>query len=245
MIVILKGRRRAKVCPMGGIIMKLLVIGDSEQAIRVAMALSGNHRDVTFVSSDRMLCNQFVSATDHFAVHGDGSHPDILNQAGIRKCDGLVAVSDREEDCLVICEVALRVFSVRHVVAIAARLRNVSLFQVLGINCLSGETPGLQDVLEAMLTFRGFVHTIPIGTGLHAVMEVEIASDNPWVGKPAREYPLPEGSRPFCLMRGDEMMVEDFTTRLLPGDHVMALVRTGRTGEKHAHIPAMVQAGEQ
>jgi trk system potassium uptake protein len=225
--------------------MKILVVGDTNQAIRLATALSGKNREVTFVSSDRSLCNQFVSAADHYAVHGDGSHPDILMQAGIRKCDGLVAVSDREEECLVICEVALRYFSVRHVVAVATRLRNVALFREMGINCLSGETPGLEDVLASMLTFRGYVHTVPIGTGLHAVMEVEIASGNPWIGKPAREYPLPEGSRPFCLMRGDEMVVEDFTTRLMPGDHVMALVRTGKTGEKDAHIPVMVQTREQ
>ena len=225
--------------------MKLILVGDTEQTLQAAIGLSQTHHDVTLISNDMNLCTRYAEVVDHYAVHGDGRRPEILRQAGIRKCEALVSVSEQEEECLVVCEVAIRLFSIKKAVAVAPHLRNIHLFREMGINCLSGDATALTDALSFLLISHGYIHAIPIGIGKCVVMDIEIASDNPWIGRPANDYPLPEEARRICLMHMDGAPVDDMTSRLTPGDHVMALVRSGKAGEAHVQKYSMAQSEKQ
>ena len=62
------------------------------------------------------------------SLTGDGCDSDFQEDAGIRKADVFVAVTGRDDDNLVACEIATRVFSVNRCIARVNNPKTVESF---------------------------------------------------------------------------------------------------------------------
>ena len=108
--------------------MKVIICGAGQVGWQIARHLSGERNDVCVVDSDPDLVRRATDALDVQGVAGFASHPDILERAGARGADMIVAATYSDEVNMVTCQMAHSVFDVRRKIA---RLRSRSYLDAM------------------------------------------------------------------------------------------------------------------
>ncbi|MDO5620427.1 MAG: Trk system potassium transporter TrkA [Paracoccus sp. (in: a-proteobacteria)] len=97
--------------------MKIIICGAGQVGWQIARHLAGERNDVTVIDQNADLIRRATEALDVQGVTGFASHPDVLDRAGARDCDLLIAATHSDEVNMVTCQVAHSVFSVPRKIA--------------------------------------------------------------------------------------------------------------------------------
>ncbi len=108
--------------------MKVIICGAGRVGWQLAQQLAGENIDVTVVDSNPELLRRVHDRLDVQGVLGFASHPDVLERAGARDADMLIAATHSDEINMVTCQVAHSIFSVTKKVA---RLRSQSYLNAI------------------------------------------------------------------------------------------------------------------
>lgn len=114
--------------------MKVVVCGAGQVGSNIARHLAMENHDVTIVDQSETLVRQISDANDVNGIVGHGSHPDVLERAGIEDADLLIAVTLADETNMVACQVAHSLFGVPTKIA---RIRSQSYLQPMWANMFS------------------------------------------------------------------------------------------------------------
>jgi trk system potassium uptake protein TrkA len=101
--------------------MKVIICGAGQVGWQIARHLSGERNDVTVVDSDPDLVRRATDTLDVQGVAGFASYPDVLDRAGARDADMIIAATYSDEVNMVTCQVAHSVFGINRKIA---RLRS-------------------------------------------------------------------------------------------------------------------------
>lgn len=108
--------------------MKVIICGAGQVGWQIARHLSGEANDVTVVDSNADLVRRASETLDVQGVAGFASYPDVLDRAGARDADMIIAATHSDEVNMVTCQVAHSVFSINRKVA---RLRSQSYLNAI------------------------------------------------------------------------------------------------------------------
>ncbi|WP_417526096.1 Trk system potassium transporter TrkA [Marinovum sp.] len=108
--------------------MKVIICGAGQVGWQIARHLSGERNDVTVVDSNPDLVRRATDTLDVQGIAGFASYPDILDRAGARDADMIIAATHSDEVNMVTCQVAHSVFAIPRKVA---RLRSQSYLDAI------------------------------------------------------------------------------------------------------------------
>jgi len=97
--------------------MKVIVCGAGQVGYQIARHLSTENNNVTIVDQNPNLVRNVTDVLDVGGVTGFASHPDVLERAGARDADMLIAATVSDEVNMVACQVAHSVFTVPQKIA--------------------------------------------------------------------------------------------------------------------------------
>ncbi len=99
--------------------MKIIICGAGQVGGQIArhLARDENTNRVTVVDSNPALIRRLTDSYDVNGVTGFASHPDVLEQAGARDADMVIAATQSDEVNMVVCQVAHSIFSVPRKIA--------------------------------------------------------------------------------------------------------------------------------
>ncbi len=97
--------------------MKVIICGAGQVGWQIARHLSGEKNDVTVVDNNADLVRRATDTLDVQGVAGFASYPDILDKAGARDADMIIAATHSDEVNMVTCQVAHSVFAVPRKIA--------------------------------------------------------------------------------------------------------------------------------
>lgn len=103
--------------------MKVIICGAGQVGWQIARHLSGENNDVTVIDSNPEAVRRAIETLDVQGVTGFASYPDVLEKAGARDADMVIAATHSDEVNMVVCQVAHSIFSVPRKIA---RLRSAS-----------------------------------------------------------------------------------------------------------------------
>ncbi|PZX13874.1 Trk system potassium transporter TrkA [Celeribacter halophilus] len=103
--------------------MKVIICGAGQVGWQIAKQLSSEKNDVTVVDNNPALVRRATDTLDVQGIEGFASYPDVLDKAGARDADMIIAATYSDEVNMVTCQVAHSVFNVRRKIA---RLRSQS-----------------------------------------------------------------------------------------------------------------------
>ncbi|MFV0408177.1 MAG: Trk system potassium transporter TrkA [Paracoccus sp. (in: a-proteobacteria)] len=92
--------------------MKIIICGAGQVGWQIARHLSGERNDITIIDNNGELVRRATESLDVQGVAGFASHPDILDRAGARDADLIIAATQSDEVNMVTCQVAHSVFQV-------------------------------------------------------------------------------------------------------------------------------------
>lgn len=103
--------------------MKVIICGAGQVGWQIARHLSGEKNDVTVVDNNPELVRRATDTLDVQGISGFASYPDVLERAGARDADMIIAATHSDEVNMVTCQVAHSVFAIQRKIA---RLRATS-----------------------------------------------------------------------------------------------------------------------
>jgi trk system potassium uptake protein TrkA len=106
--------------------MKVIICGAGQVGWQIARHLSGEKNDVTVVDVNADLVRRATETLDVQGIVGFASHPDVLEKAGARDADMIIAATHSDEVNMVTCQIAQSAFNVTRKIA---RIRNQSYLE--------------------------------------------------------------------------------------------------------------------
>ncbi len=108
--------------------MKVIICGAGQVGWQIARHLSSENNDVTVVDNNSDLVRRATDTLDVQGLTGFASYPDVLDRAGARDADMVIAATHSDEVNMVTCQVAHSVFAVPRKIA---RLRAQSYLRAI------------------------------------------------------------------------------------------------------------------
>ena len=217
-----------------GIPMYIIIGGAGMVGGELASRLLINKHDVVVIDQDKQKCDRIYADTGIIAIHGCVSQMDILEEAGIRKADVIVAATVNDADNLA-CAILARSLEVPRVIV---RLRNPTYenaYRLAGVETIVRVTDLMVNQLVMEIENPEVKRITSICEGKADIFKVIIPQDAKVTGQTVREitkhrqFPSecvfmtvynPE-TKEFRIPRGDRM--------LNPGDEVVLVAATENT----------------
>ena len=86
--------------------MKIVIVGAGEVGFHIASHLTLENKDVVVIDKNADAIRRVSDNLDVQVIQGSGSSPVVLEEAGIRESETMLAVTDSDEANLVACLVA-------------------------------------------------------------------------------------------------------------------------------------------
>ncbi len=92
--------------------MRVIVCGAGRVGVGIARRLSREDNEVTVIDQSKDLIRTVVERLDVRGVVGNGAYPEVLEEAGAREADMLIAVTYSDEVNMITCQIAHTLFNV-------------------------------------------------------------------------------------------------------------------------------------
>jgi len=164
------------------------------------------------------------SAPEVEYVLGDACEPWVLEEAGLRQADVVVAATGDDEDNLVISLLAKQEFGVPRVLARVNHPRNEWMFsEQWGVDQAVSVPHLLTALVEEAVTVGDLVRLLRLEGGKIALVEMTIPDSSPNAGHPLYEFRLPPDAVIVAVLREGHVVIPQPETVVAAGDEVLAL----------------------
>jgi len=201
----------------------VVIVGGGRIGRHIARDLFEKGHEVTVIERMASRCEQLVVDTDVLVIEGDACDVRYLEQAHTDRADAFVATTHEDDDNLVACQLAKIEFGVRRAISRVTTPKNVEIFETLGIEPVSS-TRLISELLENEFSVGELIHLTSLKGGRVQLVELRIP-EGPEAPK-ARTLAaldLPAESIVVAVFRGNETVIPQGSTEILPGDEVVAL----------------------
>lgn len=203
--------------------MHIIIVAERKLAYFLCRTFQAKNYVVTVINRDREDCSWLARRTNATIVYGDGSNPQVLEDAGARTVDAVLAAAPRDEDNLVTCQLAEMKFHVPRVISLVNDPDNEQVFRQLGIANTFSITLLLSSLIEQRVDSVGISNLIPVAEGKIMVTEVRLTDKSPAAGKTMSELQMPENSLVACILRQDQAIVPRGTTVISGSDRLVVI----------------------
>jgi trk system potassium uptake protein TrkA len=208
--------------------MKVVVAGAGNIGRYLAVDLSQRGHDVTVVEKVPEAMASVPSDGLHHLT-GDACDPLVLERAGVRDADVVVAATGDDEDNLVISLLAKQEFAVPRVLARVNHPTNEWLFDdAWGVDLAVSPPHLLTALVEEEVTAGDVVPLLKLERGGVHLMELRLDDRSDAVGERVQDLELPEDVILLCILRSGHVVPVRGTTPLDEGDEILALVPEGK-----------------
>lgn len=203
--------------------MQVLLIGGYDIARTLAASLLRKKYQVTAIHPDYACCKQLADIRGLQVIHGDGSKPYILEEAGAKYTDIAIALTENDADNLVICELCKKRFGVTKTISVIKNAENTAFFRQMGIDAVVCATNTITGIIEQLALVHDMTALVPVGDGRVSIAEVAIPEGAPAADKKLWEINLPSKVIVGCILRKDQTLIPRGDTRILAGDSLVLL----------------------
>ncbi len=211
--------------------MYIIIIGGGKVGYFLSKALLNEGHEVLIIEKEADRCERIKEELGSICIRGDGCETSTLTEAGTNRCDMFIAVTDADEDNLVSCQVARKIFNVPNTIALVNNPKNEFLFKKLGIDVTVSSTAIILEHIEQEVPTHPLVHLFTMGQGELEIVEVRLPREAQAVGKAVKDLNLPTGTTVVLIIPQDRKpFVPSIDTVLRAGDQVVVV--TGHESEE-------------
>ena len=206
----------------------VLLVGGRSKAKSLAQSLIQKGYQVTIVNSCYADCEKLAENEKLTVIHGDGTKPYVLEDAGAGHMDIAIALTSKDEDNLVICELCKKKFLIPKTLSLLSDPQKTDFFYQIGVDRVICAISAVTSIIEQQAFVEEMAKAIPIGAGRVQMLEIPITASDPVTGKQVWEIDLPKEVIIGCILRGDRNLVPRGDTRILAGDVLVLISGSNR-----------------
>lgn len=204
----------------------VMIIGAGRTGRFLAKMLDEADVAVKIIDTNRERSRLAAEALENgLAICGDGTDIDLLMEEGVADADAVVCLTEDDKLNLMLALLAKHLGAKKTVVRVA-RGEYVDLMEKVGVDIV---LPTRLLSASEVLAFarRGGVVSVSLLEGAKAeAVEVIVQEGAPVAGIPLMKAHLPRECLVCAYVRGDEAMIPNGTSVLLPGDRTILFIQT-------------------
>jgi len=214
---------------------RIVILGAGQVGSTVAESLVSEANDITVVDVAPDRLKRLSDRLDLRTITGNAAHPAVLEQAGARDADMLLAVTQSDEINMVACKLAATMFNIPTKIArirSADYLSHPEIFSPENFAVDHSICPEqiLCDSIAKLLDFPESLQVLEFADGLVSLVAVRAFEGGPLVGHEIRylRQHMPQvDTRVAAIFRGDAPIAPEGTTVVQAGDEVFFIAATG------------------
>ena len=219
--------------------MKAIICGAGQVGSSIVRELASEGIDITVIDQRADLIRKIGDVLDVRAMVGHAAHPSVLEAAGARDCDMIIAVTFADEVNMVACQIAHSLFDVPTKIA---RLRARDYLEPIWSDLFSRDNMPIDVIISPevevaraigrRLTVPGAVDMIPLADNKLRLLGIRCASDCPILNTPLRQlttlFPdlkintvgIVRDNKPIIASGDDELFAGDEVYLVVASEHV-------------------------
>jgi len=188
--------------------MRIIIVGGGKLAYYLVKTLIPSRHEITIVEERKDVCEKIATDFEEVQVYnGDGTNINILEKAKCKNADFLVAVTGKDENNLIACEIAKKKFKVHQTVAKVNNPKNIEMFIRLGVDKPFSSTQILANVIEQEIEYIGMRVAFSIENTTKSIIEFDLSPKSNATNKTLKEYNFPGDSKLVLITRKDGTIV--------------------------------------
>jgi trk system potassium uptake protein TrkA len=214
----------------------ILIAGGGKVGINLARGLFESGHEVAIIESDSARAAWLANKLECPVHIGDASTHDVLEQAGVARARVFVAATGSDQDNLIACQVAKKVFGVPSTIARASNPKNEEVMTRLGVDSTVSSTAIIQQVIERELPTVRIKTLLSLKEGALQILEYPLDTTSPATGRMVRDIDLPTQANLIAIIRNNSTVVPRGETEFKDGDTVVALVSSDEEAQLRAAL---------
>lgn len=214
-------------------IKRVFLVGGGKISHYLLPLLSQLNMQVKIVDNDLDHCRHLSEQFPKMLVtHGDGTDQELLNAESLSNYDAFVALTNRDEDNLIISLYAMqqkmsKVITKCNRQNYAGIARSVGLDSIISPKFITAST--ILRLVRGMQNSQGsvMISLHRIADGAADAMEFAVASDTWYLKTPLKQLHLKQDILISVIVRGEQIIIPEGSSYLLEGDQVILIARSG------------------
>jgi trk system potassium uptake protein TrkA len=203
--------------------MKSIIIGGGKIGYNLLKTMKERGFNPTLIEIKESYCLKIADKIGGDVICGDGTELSVLRDAGIGKAEVVAAVTGKDEENLVICEIAKTVFNVGKTIARINNPKNISMFNALGVDQTVCSTEVIANLIEFEFDRELCKVVQTFEKGAMVLIEVIITKSNPWVDSYVKNISLPSECVIASVLREGKVIYPRGDTQILNNDELLLI----------------------
>lgn len=204
--------------------MRIIIVGGGKVAYYLIKTLQPSRHEITLIELRKDFCEKIATDFEVEVYNGDGTNISMLEQANCQDADYLIAVTGKDENNLIACEIAKKKFNVKQTVAKVNNPKNIEMFTRLGVDKPVSSTQILADIIEYEVEHVGMHIAYKVVNTSKAIVEFMLSDKSFAIGKELQDYDFPGESRVVLITRADgKLVIPHGNTQMLKGDKILMI----------------------
>ncbi len=209
--------------------MKIIIIGAGKVGLQIAQTLSRENHDITIIDKREDIRENLDSNLDIMTIVGNGASVRILEQAGIKEADMLIAVTRNDEVNMIACMTAKQ-FNVAKTIA---RIRNPEYMyansiskEKLGIDyVINPEKATAKEIVRLLRTPSNICEVYDFAEGKISLFGLKIGEDSNFANKKLKGIRFGQHALMVAIFRENNLIIPSGNDKIMVGDKIYFLIK--------------------
>jgi len=209
--------------------LKIIIIGAGKVGLQIAQTLSRENHDITIIDKREDIRENLDSNLDIMTIVGNGASVRILEQAGIKEADMLIAVTRNDEVNMIACMTAKQ-FNVAKTIA---RIRNPEYMyansiskEKLGIDyVINPEKATAKEIVRLLRTPSNICEVYDFAEGKISLFGLKIGEDSNFANKKLKGIRFGQHALMVAIFRENNLIIPSGNDKIMVGDKIYFLIK--------------------
>ena len=211
--------------------MFVIIAGGGRTGTELALMLLEQNHEVRVVENRPSVLTRIHREVPTEVIYeGSPINVTALEEAGIRRAQVVAACTASDEDNLIICYLARRLYQVSRTIGRVNDPRKGWLFdpEIFNVDVSLNEPEIMARLIEEEMSLGDMMTLLKLRRGDYSLVEEKLVEGSGATGIPLRDLALPGNCVIAAIIRHGKIVVPNGDTAFEPGDEVLAV--TDRTG---------------
>jgi len=216
--------------------MRTIVVGGGKVGYYLVKALKEKKHQVVLIEKDAKICEKIAEELQVDVICGDGSDVEVLKDAEIEEAEVVAAVTGKDEENLVICQMAKVNFNINETIARINNPKNIAIFEALGVDKTVCSTQVICNLVEGEFNSEPLKIIESINKGEMILVEAKIDKDSAWKDKSIGQLSIPKECLILSIIRSEKVIFPRGSVDIKEGDKVLIITNTDKKNDVEKSI---------
>lgn len=208
--------------------MHIVIVGAGRVGHHLARILMEEGNEVIVVDKNGDVCHEIASELDCTTIRGDATKPNVLEEAGVREADAMVALTGSDETNLIISLLSKQMGAKQVAARLGALHYDEEVLKKLGLDLVIYPEAAAAGYISELITKPEVLDLAFIGRGSAEIIEVEAKRGSPITKKKIKDVEHPPGTAIIAIFEKGKLIIPDPDDQVKAGDKVLILAKTER-----------------